>query len=253
MRRHLDNLEGAFPLLLIGSVLVVYAGILASQQMGSHSSHLPLWGLLGGVGAVIVGSGIYSTFLEPGGVPTSKPSDEWVTVRRTEWDAQTRSRAKPERVPAPAETAPIWWEGPAPYSTTASSSRTTTPPATARTAPAPAPKAAPFTERRPPRPTRSVPHPSARYSYKELTDELTELESLVYGSSGATRLRSAAPPPVSGGRATPTCMDCDRPLTSAASATPCQGCGRGLCGRCTASSRSEDGEVRCVDCRARGS
>lgn len=249
MKWHADNLEGAFPLLLIGSVLVVYAGVLASQEVGTHP-HLPLWGLLAGVGVVIVGAGIYSTFLEPDTAPAPKPGEERASVPRAESEARTRSHHTPERTPASSETVPIWWEGPPSASPTASPAR-----AAPGTRTAPPAQSIPSTsvravESRPAGPRRSVPHPSARYSFKELSDELTDLEALVYGRADA-RLGSTPRPPASGRPTTYTCTDCDRPLTTASSASACQGCGRRLCVRCTASSRSEDGEVRCVDCRAR--
>jgi hypothetical protein len=245
MRRRPDNFEGAFPLLLIGSVLVVYAGILASQQIGVHSSHLPIWGLLGGVGAVIVGAGIYSTFLEPETTTSPSSAREWVTVPRAEGESRSgagRPRARLETAP---ESAPIWWEGP-PTSANASPSRTPTATYSARTERRPVPTPAAPVQGRPGKPAQVVPRPTAHYSYQELTDELSELEALVYGGA-VSSTRASSPSP--GGGPTPMCMDCERPLNSAGAPTLCRSCGRGLCARCAASSKSEDGEVRCVECR----
>ncbi|HYA70892.1 MAG TPA: hypothetical protein VEH28_05955 [Thermoplasmata archaeon] len=246
MKRRLDNFEGAFPLLLIGSVLLVYAGLLASQEIGSKSSHLPLWGLLGGVGAVIVGAGIYSTFLES---PVSAPptiKGDWVTIPRSEWEAVRRGNRMPPQRPPLEDERPIWWEGPSqpvaaedlppehrapgrPHGRTAVPRRGTRP------EPFPEPK---------------EPSPRARASLKELRDELSELESLVYGESALPGLG-----PSGKGRLSTEgirrCMDCERPFTQGAGPVPCVGCGRGMCANCAASSRLEDGEVRCVDCRAR--
>ena len=251
MKRHVDNFEGAFPLLIIGSVLLVYTGFLASQQIGSHSSHLPLLGLLGGLGAVIVGAGIYSTFLEPEVASPPRTAGDWVTVPRAEWEARSGARRREETVPTTPGTVPIWWEGP-PASVSASPSRAAPVRGVARTDRSPAPTPSAPVQARPRRPTQVVPHPSARYSFRELSDELSELEALVYGSSAAFTRRPSNPPS-SRPRSTTTCMDCERPLTAAAFPTPCRSCGRGLCARCTASSKSEDGEVLCVECRARES
>jgi hypothetical protein len=251
MKRHLDNLEGAFPLLLIGSVLLVYAGIVASQQLGSHSSQLPLWGLLGGVGAVIVGAGVYSSFLEPEATPAPGHEREWVTVPRAEWESRTGARPTSERFRTSPEPVPIWWEGPP---TPASESPSRAPPATglSRTNRRPAPTPTSPVRAHPAMPSRAVPRPTARYSYRELTAELSELEALVYGRAVSTaRTPPASPLPRT--QSTPSCMDCDRPLTAGSSPSPCLGCGRGLCAHCTASSRAEDGEVRCVECRSRSS
>lgn len=250
MNRHFDNFEGAFPLLLIGSVLLVYAGVLASQQAGSHSSHLPLWGLFGGVGAVIVGAGIYSTFLEPELRPAPKSTDQWKPRPSADWEKRTASRNAPERSPAPSEAVPIWWEGPPARGATGSPASATPRPTLVPRTGASSPKGPAPGEGRPASPVRLASRPSGRYSFKELSDELTELEALVYGTSGAP-LRTKGRPAPSGGVTASTCTDCDRPLTTAASATPCRGCGRGLCAPCATLSRSEDGEVRCTDCRAR--
>jgi len=249
VKRHLDNFEGAFPLLIIGSVLLVYTAILASQQIGSHSSHLPLWGLLAGVGAVIVGAGIYSTFLEPEETRASKTSADWVTVPRAEWEARYGARRRPEQFPTPPEPGPIWWEGP-PAVATATPSRAVPAANRVQTSRPPVPTRPVPVETRPRSPTQAIPRPTSRYSYRELMDELSQLETLVYGGAVSSARTPPATPPRRP-QSTPTCMDCDRPLSAAAAPAPCGGCGRGLCARCAASSRAEDGEVRCVECRAR--
>jgi len=247
--RHLDNFEGAFPLLLIGSVLLVYAGILASQQVGSHASHLPLWGLFGGVGAVIVGAGIYSTFLEPEPAIASKPLADWRAVPTAGPEARAVRAAADRRPPASASV-PIWWEGTS-ESATAKTSPTPAVPTPAGHLPSSTPTSTPSGAPRPQGPSRAVPRPSARYSYRQLSDEISELEAMVYGTSEGTPRGPAGGSPARRRSAGAGCTDCDRPLTAAASASPCRECGRGLCARCVASSKSEDGEIRCIDCRAR--
>jgi len=94
------NLEGALPLLLIGSALLCYAAVLANQELGSTSTHLPLWGLFGAVGAIIAGAGIYSTFFVP--AEAVELSKDWVTVPKAEWDDLRAKR--PTTVPPPART-----------------------------------------------------------------------------------------------------------------------------------------------------
>jgi hypothetical protein len=246
VKRGFDNLEGAFPLLLIGSVLVVYAGYLASEQSGS--SHLPLWGLLGCVGAVIVGAGIYSTFLEPDALQPPATSVGRPSRRESPQARQVSGGTSSNR--PPIEGQPIWWEGPPEVPQNAEATRPE--PGRARTAalrrtdsalsgtrPGPV---APYTltERRP---------RSSRYSLRELTKTLDELEAMVGAPPGA----SARAAQVSGAHTVTACVDCDRPFVGGRPSTRCPGCGRGLCGRCSELSRAEDGAVRCNECRARDS
>jgi len=248
LRRRSGNIEGAFPLLLIGSVLLVYAGILASQEIGSKTGHLPLWGLLGGVGAVIVGAGIYSTFLES---ETPAPPDlksGWVAVRQEDWDQRPSGRRAPPPAQPPEAVFPLWWEGPPEGPVDAG----TTP----RREPEPEPRGSAPPEARAPRRAVGRPAPLIRpptgghYSLKELRNELTELESLVYGDGTFAAGAALETKGVKTGGAT-RCMDCGRSLPPAGSRARCNACGRGLCAGCADSSRSEDGQVRCVDCRAR--
>jgi len=84
------NFDGAFPLLLLGSALLCYAAVLANEELASKSPHLPLWGLVGAVGAVIAGAGIYSTFLVPDQAPALDLTKDWVTVPKAEWEALRR-------------------------------------------------------------------------------------------------------------------------------------------------------------------
>ena len=246
MKRHLDNLEGAFPLLIIGGVLVVYAGILASQEIGSKSAHLPLWGLLGGVGAVIVGAGIYSTFLPSERHGPEAQSGDWVTVPRADWEA-----AKSRLGPAPRSVGlPIWWEGPPERVEVAGTPVRSVRPISETTrrhvmAPAAGSAIGRPTEDTPeagrPRPTRN--------SLQELRKTLDELEAMA-GAPPGTSLRAAR---LSGAHTVTACVDCDRAFPAGHSSARCPGCGRGLCGHCVELSRAEDGVVRCNECRARDS
>lgn len=244
VRRRTGNIEGAFPLLLIGSVLLVYAGILAAQEIGSKSAHLPLWGLFGGVGAVIVGAGIYSTFLEPSGTERPGAPEDYVTVPRAEWEARQPGRRAPEMGAGREE--PIWWEGP-PGRPNVPASRTAPPVQRAALRGAHEAPTASFPDVAPSGLTRGpAPSPTHRYSLQELRKTLDELEALEVGSPGAPRRPSNRPwatDPLD-------CADCDRRFSEGSRPVRCAGCGRGLCSRCAASSRSEDGELRCNDCRA---
>ena len=81
------NFEGAFPLLLIGSALLCYAAVLANEELATKGGHLPLWGIVGAVGAVIAGAGVYSTFLVPAQAEALDLTKEWVTIPKAEWEA----------------------------------------------------------------------------------------------------------------------------------------------------------------------
>jgi len=248
MRRRLDNLEGAFPLLLIGSVLLLYAGYLASQEAGSRTAHLPLWGLLGGVGAVIVGAGIYSTLLEPGGAERLA-----TRVGRGAGSLSRRGTAIEARANVPPGTTgefPIWWEGSAelpqvvhPLPSEAAQRAAATRPSVSRT------------PRRTNRPAELFPSGTGRplgpgrYSLQELRKTLDELEAMV-GSAPAGDTGSAR---LAGGHTVTACVDCERAFPGGRPSARCPGCGRGLCGRCTDLSRAEDGVIRCNECRARDS
>lgn len=251
MKRHLDNFEGAFPLLLIGSVLLVYAGILASQEVGSKSAHLPLWGLFGGVGAVIVGAGIYSTFLAPETPSLPSPKEAWVPIPKTISEPPGRGRPTVRRATPQAEEHPPWWEGAPETSTSAQ------PPLVPSTTQkpvggAPSELGVPRGPTRTRVPTRPAPSLGGRYSLKELRDQLSELESIVYGAPvPAKKGTTGSKGPKAAGIS--TCMDCDRRFPEGTPAERCSGCDQGLCADCAASSRAEDGQVRCVECRARES
>jgi len=101
------NVDGAFPLLLIGSALLCYAAVLANQELGSKSAHLPLWGLFGAVGAVIAGAGIYSTFFVPSKAEGVDLPEEWVTIPKAEWVALRASQPKVVPSPSPLPTPPV--------------------------------------------------------------------------------------------------------------------------------------------------
>ena len=268
MKRRLDNFEGAFPLLVIGSVLLVYAAIIAGPEIGTKG-HLPLWGLIAGVGAVIVGAGIYSTFLEPATAETAPSTKDWVTVPRSEWDSLRAGRVTGgARFPRTEE--PAWWEGP-PVPPAAPISRRTRPEIyrePERPIPRPSKLESPLStpvrpstaiaggraSAIPPRaPTREPPRvgPSLpiyrKGSLEDLERTVSEIEALVNGQVSLAPGR----PPRAVSRELLLCADCDRHLPQNPAPVRCTGCGAWMCARCAASSRSEDGELRCIACRVR--
>lgn len=265
------NFDGAFPLLLVGSALLVCAGILANSELASKSGHLPLYGLVGVVGAVILGAGIYSTFLEPESTGETTLGEEWVAVPKAEWDA-LRSGARPTGRSAPAGSDPPWLERPedrgidslVPAPVPASGAYLD-PPSSTQPSPeveGPTPTASALatldeleaalvnrTKRpsgNPPR-TRTSASSGGTDSPASLEAVLTDLEGLVTKDPGAPPgpVKEAAPVQLS------VCVDCDRDMSLDRSPSYCEDCGRLLCVNCAFSSVSEDGELRCIECRVR--
>jgi hypothetical protein len=270
--RRPGNFEGAFPLLLIGSVLLIYAAIIANQELASKSSHLPLWGLIGGVGAVIVGAGIYSTFLEPAIAAEPTGTKDWVTIPKEEWDA-LRSRPRTDSRLAPPTPVPPWWEGPPargtvprlrqigppipskeaePISGQPSSvvplprgNRPTATMSVNRVGESPSAPRVPSSRTAPPLgPTPGAPR---KASLNELKEALTELEALVNSDVKPTpRLPSKVGPeePLS-------CVDCGRKLRADRPLNRCSRCGRRVCSGCASSARLEYSDLRCLECGMR--
>jgi len=237
VKRRPKNIEGAFPLLLIGSVLLVYAAIIANQEIAAKGSHLPLWGLMAGVGAVIVGAGIYSTFLEPSIPSGSERPPGWVTVPKAEWDA-LRAGRRGHHEPRPSAHVPIWWEGPPEPTVVRAAERIVEAP----------PRVLRVVEPRLPPPTPRPPS-HRRASLNDLKEALTELETLV--NQDVRPLSGRRPKP--GPDDPPSCVDCGRRLRGAADSSRCSGCGHRLCAECASSSRLEYTEVRCFECGVRAS
>lgn len=265
------NFEGAFPLLLIGSALLVYCAVLRTEAIASTGSRFPLWGIVGAVGAVIAGSGVFSIFLDnsEGGRPTTP--DGFVLVPKAEWDVV---RPRPPTTTKSVASVPPWWEGPgepsepAPPRPTArtitrDAARSTSPhgapvvraqlspatpaqAATTRAVPAPVPpkRIAPAATK--PRPA-SPPPPKG--SLEELRQSLAELEDMVNNNS-----RSTARTVTKAGRPrTSSCADCAQEVANSPAPNLCAGCGRRLCVDCALSSQFEDADLRCNECRARQS
>lgn len=272
LKRRPKNFEGAFPLLLVGSALLVYCAILRNEAVASQGAHFPIWGIVGAVGAVIAGAGIYSVFLEPSELGVSAAPEGFVMVPKAEWEASRAGRRASAR-PMSASPMPPWWEGPPVYPHT-SPVRPSGPPASqqvTRLKPVQPTRAVPrphLTSPSSPRPaggsmgpgadprgpTRAVPTPGPapptprRDSLDELKQALTELEALVDSEfkSSPRRLPKAGPGEPG------LCADCSRGLPSRPAPVRCSGCDRELCVDCALSSQFEDADLRCIDCRARG-
>ena len=268
-KRRRWNVDGAFPLLLLGSALLVYTAILANEELASRSAHLPLWGLVGGVGAVIVGAGIYSTFLGPDTPMVSDSQKDWVTVPKAEWEALRSGRRTADH-PRPSPRDPEWLERPSDreidlplradlpsaYRADAGLPRgrptgvtpapLLTPPIPKRPQRGPAGTVPSATSLNIPAPRiRSSPRIPPRGSLDELNAALTELEHLVNTDDNMAPRPTKAPPELHPG----SCGDCDRDVSRDPSPSNCADCGRGLCVDCAFSSQSEDGDLRCIACR----
>jgi hypothetical protein len=262
------NIEGAFPLLLVGSVLLVYCALLRNETLNAQGTHLPLWGLIGAVGAVIVGSGVYSVLLNPPKSPAPAAPEGFVMVPKTEWEA-ARSGPRPGARSAPTTTAaPPWWEGPHAYPGTPPVSPAS--PTSTRAAPIPParavrhlPPASSSSQKSPgggpgvtsaprasPLPVPALgPTPSSprRASLNELKETLTELEAVV----STTFKPAPRRPPNAERQERPTCTDCGRWLPRDRAPIRCADCGKELCVDCALSSQFEDADLRCDKCRAR--
>jgi DNA-directed RNA polymerase subunit RPC12/RpoP len=271
LKRRPRNFEGAFPLLLIGSVLLVYCAILRNEALASGGVHFPLWGVVGAVGVVIAGAGVYSVFLETDEPSVPSAPEGFVLVPKGEWEA-ARSHPRPSARSTSTTSVPPWWEGPPAYPDIAPEAPTspTVPIETTQPYSVGAGKAA----SRPPirlpspsrptgdslgypavprRPSSTVPAPGPvspiprRASTDELEETIAELEALV---EDASRLSPRRAPGTRPGDSR-LCADCGHRLRTDLSSNPCSGCGRELCVDCALSSQFEDADLRCTDCRAR--
>jgi hypothetical protein len=238
------NFEGAFPLLLIGGALLIYAVVLANQEIGMHGSHLPLYGLVGGVGAVVAGAGLYSAF----------------SVSASDRNATATSSASAPRLPQrgrgapnatsrahPKSFSPTWWEGPgeAPAPVRGGAKGTEV-----RVAPRPAstrsiPELA--SEVRAPGKSVADPQLSRPSPNADLLDQLAEIEAIAQEMQRRSPRRSARPAL----KGVMACCDCDAPMDSDPAPNFCPECHRRLCVDCALASSLEDGELRCLECRER--
>lgn len=253
-------------------MLLVYCALIRNETLAAQGTHIPLWGLVGAVGAVIVGSGIYSAFLSPSEEPAVPTPDGFVLVPRAEWE-DARLGMRPIPRPASRPPAPPWWEGPHDYPEPADARPTA--PTVHREAPrqstVPSPRAArppppidPSAQRltvgdlgsksksQPPihpGPTTGPAPPNPRsVSLRELKESLSELEALVSGELKPTveHLLKARPPV-----GAPSCADCGRAVSRDPNPSQCSDCSKVLCLDCALSSQFEDADLLCNECRGR--
>jgi len=269
LKQRIRNFEGAFPLLLIGSALLVYCAVLRNETLSASGGHFPLWGLVGTVGAVIAGAGIYSVFLNPPAPEAQVAPEGFVLVPKAEWEASRPGHRVSAR-PTSSMLDPPWWEGPEVYPEPSPERPTRAAVPRVADRPVPPPRMAPRVQpaplparrvptggvgpapapRTPPRaiPTRG-PEPLAprRASLSELNETLAELEALADSEFKPSPRRMPKTVPTE----PRSCADCGRGLPSGQSEEHCSGCNRTLCVDCALSSQFEDADLRCNECRAR--
>lgn len=95
-----ENLEYSFPILLGGALCVGLALWLDATQAHALGSRLPLWPLVGAVGATLVGGGFALTVVEEVPAAPYPEGDGYLLVERSEWDRLQRIAA-PARPPSP--------------------------------------------------------------------------------------------------------------------------------------------------------
>jgi hypothetical protein len=270
------NLKGAAPLLLIGAFALAYSIVVALQSAALPGHRLSiLWLLIIVAGAILLGAGVFSLFwAEVEEVPVVPPSQPKAVGAAGQGLMPRREENIRPEAPRPAASLPPWWEGPPTSPVAAPTPSPTvrhvaTGLASVRVTPAVSNpnSTAPVTQsptRSPPRfatLTSSAPVPArvpmsavststvSRGGFpKEFMEALSELETL------ANRELKLAPgnPPRANTGGLRTCVDCKREIASNdRSRNRCVSCGRGLCVDCATSSKREDGEVRCIECRVR--
>jgi hypothetical protein len=259
--------------LLLGGALLVYAAVLVGETGPSGHHGIPLWGLIGGVGGVIAGAGVFSTFLDaPLPLPPSGlPGDDFVLVPRKEWERfHPSSTASPERYP---RTLPAWYEGvgarrsqgsrPSTESSPSSSPKSpgslpsltppgptsgeapspTGPPANPAVAPVPPPGPVP-----PSAETAGQPATAPALS-PEFRDVLAELENFADRALSAGRRR----PPAREPEPSPECADCGRTVGADELGVRCEECRRSICSECLLDAFQDDGRWLCPKCRRKDS
>ncbi len=238
------NLHGAFPLLLIGSVLLVYGVTLGLQVPTPTVARFEIWEMVVAVGATLVGSGLFSLAY----ATESEDAPERAPRRPAAAAPGPRIAPQAKTVPprGPERTVPEWWEGP------------TAPDPGRRRAPAPAAGDAPSGARAlgPPVSTSipatdtgaaSGPEDRAGRGHEEIDGALLELESIARDMG-----EPKAPPQLFvAGRAVhiDRCADCGRALALDAPERFCVECGRSLCPDCGHPARGNRDGVACQRCR----
>ncbi len=237
------NVQGAFPLLLIGAALLAYGLALAVQSPSPTIGRFEIWEVVIVVSSTLIGAGIFSLLYaaEP---PTEAPGPRDAPAA----SGSTKAMSGPARREDPSRTRaledPPWLEGPdavevpGPVAYASSASRGIARPA------APSHAAATLARRAEEARDPDPPAPSGR---DEIESALEELEAI-------SKDITTQPSPASGRSAprrssVPRCADCGRTLTLEQPGRACRECGRPLCEDCgRALPGGRRGSVVCQRC-----
>lgn len=241
-RRHL-NVEGAYPLFLIGGALLVYGVLVALEVPPPTIGRFEIWQLVIVVGSTLVAAGLFSLYfaletprVAPPPSPIEPPSQR-----------SDRAHGRPPSISSAssptASAAPPWWEGP-PVAAPSVRSRIRPAPsvvsrAQVSTEPSPPPSASPV------RPLSVSPERPSSTTEDEVANTLRELDAIsreITSTSAATS-RPPAKKPLAR-----RCVDCDRPANSPGPGPMCSRCGRALCVECAEGSLLRTADVTCRSC-----
>ena len=237
------NVEGAYPLLLIGGALIVYGVIVGLQVPPPTIGRFEIWQLMIVLGTTIAAAGVFSLYFA---------EEERRSAARTSRAVEGPSPSNRIRapVPAPSSVAPTapstapWWEGP--------------PESAAGRRPAPArastdSSSIPFGRPKSTPPSVTTPPPAdagstsrSPTSEDEIANTLKELEAISREITSSSALAARPAPTKSQAR---RCSDCGRSIEREASRPSCSRCGRPLCTECAEASLLQTAMVTCSNCR----
>ncbi len=255
-----ENLLHSLPMLILGGTCLGLAFGLPSLSRATVG-HLPLWALVGGVGMVFTGGGIALALVDDSeGGGRLPQGDQYILVRRADWEALAAATTPVRGAPAPTATRQL--RSPAaggaratPQSPAASPIASTpavrfaSPPAGPAPPPvSPAPAATPTPPLAPPRP---IPAPLSAVSQPAVDEAAidAELDSM---------LESLEPPPAVPALRRPAvepirhdvCASCGTDVASWEEVLGCVVCDRPLCAKCQDASFAESRPGLCPSCDA---
>lgn len=236
-------MEGAYPLLLIGSALLVYGVIVGLEVPPPTIGRFEIWQLVIVVGSTVVAAGLFSLYFAiqtPRGAPPPPPI-------QSPPQKSDRAGGRPPSIlsasSATASVAPPWWEGPPVAAPSARSRIRPAPPVISRgpesTVPTPPPSPSPV------RPLSASPEPPPSSTEDEVANTLRELDAIsreITSNSAATS-RPPAKKPLAR-----RCADCGQPASGAGPGPMCSRCGRTLCVECAEASLLRTADVTCRSC-----
>lgn len=238
------NVEGAYPLFLIGSALLVYGVIVGLEVPPPTIGRFEIWQLVIVVGSTIVAAGLFSLYFAIDMARTSPPPAPAESIP----PEPDRTRGRP--LTAPSASSPTkyiaapWWEGP-PVAEPLVQTRTRPAPSVVSRAQKPAgpvarPSSSPIPER------AAGPNPPPPRTQDEVADSLRELDaiSLEIASTSVAKSRPPVKKPLAR-----RCADCGRPASSAGPGPMCSHCGRALCAECAEGSLLRTADVTCASCQ----